>query len=39
MTANTTEWMGLNAIKLIEHIELDKGLDMVDKTGIGGKNE
>ena len=21
------------------HIELDKGLDMVDKTGVGGKNE
>ena len=24
---------------VIEHIELDKGLDMVDKAGIGGKNE
>ena len=24
---------------VIEHIEHDKGLDMVDKAGIGGKNE
>ena len=24
---------------VIEHIELDKGLDMVDKAGLGGKNE
>ena len=24
---------------VIEHIELDKGLDMVDKAGVGGKNE
>ena len=24
---------------VIEHIELDKGLDVVDKAGIGGKNE
>ena len=24
---------------MIEHIELDKGLDMVDKAGIGEKNE
>ena len=22
-----------------EHIELGKGLDMVDKAGVGGKNE
>ena len=24
---------------VIEHIELDKGLDMVDKAGVGEKNE
>ena len=24
---------------VIEHIEVDKSLDMVDKTGIGKKNE
>ena len=24
---------------VIEHMELDKGLDMVDKAGVGEKNE
>ena len=24
---------------VIEHMELDEGLDMVDKAGVGGKNE
>ena len=28
---------GVSTCIAIEHIELDKGLDMVDKAGVGGK--
>ena len=37
-----SHWLGANLESVsvsgvIEHIELDKGLDMVDKAGVGGK--
>ena len=37
--ANDTLLPTLAVSGVIEHIGLDKGLDMVDKAGVGGRND